>query len=262
MALTVRQSYLLGTTPEAARTVAPAILRRAVMSQQPQYAAQIDWSNPLSKNLKHVFTAPNGVKDQLNKDWTLTTSEKIATQSGVSLRCNASSNKYATKSVTLPPASWTIAAVFVPKYYATSGHAIVGFCEAPNNATQDRCIVLTAGGLSAQIYDGASKLATVAGSPLAGVPEICVVTCNGGTLNFYRKGAGVGKGTVAVSNYGYAAYSSPELCIGAASAVAGESDVVLAIQANEFWNDAQAWGWINNPYQIFLASNSVPWVSP
>ena len=180
-----------------------------------------------------------------------------ATELGASTQTTAT--KYATRITAAPTKPWSIAVAFTPISYPTVGHAIVGFAEAPNSNTFDRTIKYVTSpsiGFSAYIFDGATKEVAIAGA--LKTIEVCVITCDGATLTLHRKG--FGKATVAVSNFGYTGYASPEFVIGAANDVAGTNNVINVIyDDSSAWLDSKVANYFGNPWQLFAPqARSIP----
>ena len=250
-----RQSYLLGTTPEPARTVAPAILRRAVMSQQPQYAAQIDWSNPITRGL----SAAVDLNSQRNLLGTITNvggGAKAVTKHGIATAFVGSN--YFTVPISSGGGEWTIFVLTTPTSLASQG-AIASICDT---STSNR----------ANIYGGQTSN---------------TVSINYG--NSYYSAATVNS-AIAIAGTFSAVASYESLYVDGVLASSGSTGVVNPINANlvfgigaryssgwgSFGNAKSNWALLfnrvlspqeikslsDNPWQIFLAPNVTPWVSP
>ena len=269
MALTVRQSYLLGTTPEPARTVAPAILRRTVMTSQPQYAAGIDWSNPLvvTGRIFAVVDASNGViyrKSGIERMVPVSGGTKKSTQNGLAFAASGGTSDGWVSSYNFDDISGiSKLSVFTSAKTSTTTGVLFGRWGSVANF----------GGLLAT-FDSGQIGGIVGSSVLLGV---LTANANSGLIKYgfsWSQGNGLIPYLSGRSDVGSTWFSSAPsqiqtvgeklwLCRHANSGSgSGNTEINLVVFGNAVWGPELHKSLSDNPWQIFLATNVTPWVSP
>lgn len=153
---------------------------------------------------------------------------------------------------------WTIAGIFVPNSLSSNSGAIAGTCEAPGNATQDRCLMFSSTGKwEGYLHDGAVKRATSTASPVVGRADTIVVTTNGSEI--VCAVSGVPEVSVAVGTVGFVGYTSAEFVVGYANGTVLDGiGIPLFIRSQRYWTLAERASFMRNPWQIFTMQRRLP----
>lgn len=154
---------------------------------------------------------------------------------------------------------WTIAGIFVIPALpasgsgeAVNGTGLLGVCLDPGAATADRGLYLSPHPTLAwrgYVYDGAAKYAD-GPTPVAGVPQAVVVTCDGASLVLTTA---VGETVIAVNNAGYAGYSAAKFCVGNAndSTTGTTIQIPLVARFRAYWPKGLRQRFAQNPWELF-----------
>jgi hypothetical protein len=173
-----------------------------------------------------------------------------ATAGGVGAR--GSTSNYVSKPTSILGKPWTIIGSYQFNA-ALTGSWLAGVCESPGASSFDRQIGRSGSNLAAMIFDGATKTATVSigGAVTAEKLYNVVATCDGANLRIACNG--VAGTPVAVSNFGFAGYTTPEFCVGnsanAGNALSTDHSVMLVALLP--YADINYVALSENPWQIF-----------
>jgi hypothetical protein len=157
----------------------------------------------------------------------------------------------------LPPGPWSYLVVFVMRAF-TGTESIVTVSEEPGSGVMDRSIFVGNAGAFPQVqaclFDSDFRFAEGATELAAGRTYVAIATCDGATLRVYLDGRE--DGSVAVSNFGYTGYSTPEFLFGLANQIGGIAagsnvDLSAFVAARTCWSAREAFQLSRNPWAIY-----------
>lgn len=237
------------------------ILPSQLRQKQPQHAAQINWGNPITRNLEFAWVASNPLvlhRGASGVSITSNTLNRTPTIQGV-----AGSNNNSAIEVNIGnnaiffPNAWTSLAV--ASFLSLTGGSIMS--EAIQSAgTDDRTMYIdTNGMLTAYLFDGAQKRAKDTVAVVAGLPYVLAASSGGSSVDAWKNGVNVGSTATSNGGYGYAG-SAPRFTIGgyaggtgdAALATAGNTRFAMQLWWTRALTAAEHASLVDNPYQIFL----------
>lgn len=236
-----------------------------ILTQQPQYAPQIDWGNPVTQGL--VGLIPGGAAQRPGYDVITglkfpNISAPVASTSGLSSGQTAvgtggiSSNRIGTDSLTnWRPSSQKLSLVAAFHQYGAGGSDVIiagnGFGVGTGYHFYER---FSDGTVQFSLYDGSARQFTSASSSLAAnARNVVCLACDGATMRGYINGRAVGSVATGGGSVTYdATYARTSL--------AGTPDANGAAMAGHWmglWNRslsaAEAKSLAENPWQIFKA---------
>jgi hypothetical protein len=228
---------------------------------KPSYGTEVNTSLAISADLSHVWAINEGggttLEDGIgtadltlvnmdNGNWGTVDDVLAVTTNGVDEVLDRSH-------WVIPAGAWSYMVLF---QMATVTDNDCCLALVREGGAHDRGLgILDSGKLSAYIYDGAVKRAYSTGTVSAGEWHVGIVTCDGDNLIVYLDGtAGA---AVEVANYGYTAYTSPDMNFGRGYPAYAAVSFGGLMMWDRALNATEAGQLASDPWAVYATGHSV-----
>lgn len=242
------------------------ILPRRQTAQPPQQASRVNWNNPLTKGLQHVYSAAygnsfiniGGIANQIFKGSTFQ-----AAQGGALADRYGDSTGQATRQRTTlpaPTAGWTVAGIITITSTPIGKVSLIGHNDL-GGATHDRAILVDpTNGFGGYLYDGSEKIAwSFTPATLNQTYKVIVwydPTSSNVNLAVDRL---TNSFSTASTSSGFSGYGNIYFGVGDVgfTETAPQNYVSLALKATLMWTPQMRQAFFDNPWQIFAPTSSI-----
>ena len=250
------------TAAVGSRRIALASLTR---SAQPQFAAQINPGNPITKGLAYIVNPALGIMDNALRTATVNGVSRTVSQKGYVLSVSGNNAALGASFASSPlvtstgngSGDFTFFVYSNPKAIAT--HEIIIFAQTPVSgeayivANANAALGVAAGSLAYSQYNGAASTGLTAAGAVDGAYHLFVYTRTADQGALYSDGKLLASGTVTTGAVSYSGSAGKDIIGGYVTAGWGISgDVPLAGAFNRGLTAAEVKQLSDNPWQVFL----------